>query len=108
MEQMGTTHAEIGAYLLGLWGLSGAVVDAVSRHHRPEVLPGDGAGLNVLAITHIADALAWEAGRDQTSEAPPAGAGLLNLEYLAQLGFEAELPGWRAMAQQVHKGLQGE
>jgi HD-like signal output (HDOD) protein len=107
MEQMGTTHAEIGAYLLGLWGLSGGVVDAVSRHHRPEVLPGDGAGLNVLAITHIADALAWEAGREQTSEAPPASVGLLNLEYLAQLGFEAELPGWRVMAQQVHDESQG-
>jgi HD-like signal output (HDOD) protein len=108
MEQMGTTHAEIGAYLLGLWGLSGAIVDAVCRHHRPEVLPGDGTGLNVLAITHIADALAWEAGHLQTREPPPASAGLLNLEYLAQLGVDAEVPGWRAMAQQVHEGSQGE
>jgi HD-like signal output (HDOD) protein len=108
MEQMGTTHAEIGAYLLGLWGLSGAVVDAVCRHHRPQVPEGGAAGLDVLAITHIADALAWEAGRCQTTEPPSASAGLLNLEYLAQLGVDAELPGWRAMAQQVHKGLQGE
>src|ERR1035438_9433342 len=90
LEQMGTTHADIGAYLLGLWGLSGAVVDAVSRHHRPEVSEGGGAGLDVLAITHIADGLAWEAEREQTSELPLAGAGLLNLEYLAQLGVDAE------------------
>jgi HD-like signal output (HDOD) protein len=108
MEQMGTTHADIGAYLLGLWGLSGAVVDAVSRHHRPEVSEGGGAGLDVLAITHIADGLAWEVARDKTGEAPPAGYKLLNHEYLAQLGVEAELPGWRAMAQQVHDGPQGE
>src|ERR1019366_1932099 len=107
MEQMGTTHAEIGAYLLGLWGLSGAVVDAVCRHHRPQVPEGGAAGLDVLAITHIADALAWEVGREQTSEAPPASVGFLNLEYLAQLGFEAELPGWRVMAQQVHDESQG-
>jgi HD-like signal output (HDOD) protein len=108
MEQMGTTHAEIGAYLLGLWGLSGAVVDAVSRHHRPEIPEGGGAGLDVLAITHIADGLACEAVRDKTGEAPPASADLLNYEYLSQLGVEAELPGWRAMAQQVHEGLPGE
>jgi HD-like signal output (HDOD) protein/CheY-like chemotaxis protein len=107
MEQMGTTHAEIGAYLLGLWGLSGAVVDAVSRHHRPEIPEGGAAGMDVLAITHIADGLAWEARREPTSEPPPAGAGLLNLEYLAQLGFDAELPGWRVMAQQVHDESQG-
>src|ERR1019366_6790101 len=60
MEQMGTTHAEIGGYLLGLWGLSGAVVDAVSRPHRPEVPEGGRAGLDVLAITHLADGLAGE------------------------------------------------
>jgi HD-like signal output (HDOD) protein len=108
MEQMGTTHAEIGAYLLGLWGLSGAVVDAVSRHHRPQVLEGGGAGLDVLAITHLADGLACEAVRDQTGEAAPDAAELVNREYLSQLGVEAELPGWRAMAQQVHEGLQGE
>ena len=104
---MGTTHAEIGAYLLGLWGLSGAVVDAVCRHHRPEVPEGGSAGLDVLAITHIADGLAWEATRHKTGEAPPAGYEL-NHEYLAHLGVEAELPGWRAMAQQVHDEKQGE
>ena len=108
MEQMGTTHADIGAYLLGLWGLSGAVVDAVCRHHRPEVSEGGRAGLDVLAITHIADGLAWEVARDKTGEAPPDGYKLLNLEYLAQLGVDAELPGWRAMAQHAHEGSQGE
>jgi HD-like signal output (HDOD) protein/ActR/RegA family two-component response regulator len=108
MEQMGTTHAEIGAYLLGLWGLSGAVVDAVCRHHRPQLPEGGAAGLDVLAITHVADGLAWEATRHKTGEAPPAGYELLNHEYLARLGVAAELPGWRAMAQQVHDEKQGE
>jgi HD-like signal output (HDOD) protein len=108
MEQLGTTHAEIGAYLLGLWGLSGAVVDAVSRHHRPQVPEGGGAGLDALAITHLADGLAHEAGCDKSGEVPAAVAELLNHEYLAQLGVAAELPGWRAMAQQVHDGPQGE
>ncbi|MCX6629990.1 MAG: response regulator [Candidatus Solibacter sp.] len=102
-EKMGTTHAEIGAYLLGLWGLPGAVVDAVSRHHRPEVPETGSTGLDVLAITHIADALAYEAHIDQAG----ATGGLLNPEYLARLGLEANLPAWRAAAQQALADGQG-
>jgi len=30
------THAEVGAYLLGVWGLPHAVVEAVANHHRPD------------------------------------------------------------------------
>lgn len=99
-EQMGTTHAEIGAYLLGLWGLSPVVVDAVCRHHRPEVSEGGSTGLDVLAIAHIADGLAHEATLDQGGYARPATGGLLNHEYLSRLGLAAELPAWRTMAQQ--------
>ena len=32
----GATHAEIGAYLLGLWGLPFQIVEAVANHHAPE------------------------------------------------------------------------
>jgi putative nucleotidyltransferase with HDIG domain len=32
---IGASHAQIGAYLLGLWGLPQAVVEAVAHHHAP-------------------------------------------------------------------------
>jgi putative nucleotidyltransferase with HDIG domain len=32
-EELGYTHAEAGAYLLGLWGLPDGVIDAVAKHH---------------------------------------------------------------------------
>jgi len=32
----GVTHAEVGAFLLGLWGLPYRVVEAVANHHSPE------------------------------------------------------------------------
>jgi len=38
-ELLGTSHAEIGAYLLGLWGLPHMVVEAIACHHRPTRLP---------------------------------------------------------------------
>ena len=34
-ELLGTSHAEIGAYLLGLWGLPNIAVEAIAHHHRP-------------------------------------------------------------------------
>ena len=35
---MGASHSELGAYLLGLWGLPGNVVEAVAFHHNPSKL----------------------------------------------------------------------
>jgi putative nucleotidyltransferase with HDIG domain len=32
----GTSHAEVGACLLGLWGLPEGIVEAVAYHHRPD------------------------------------------------------------------------
>lgn len=32
---IGASHAEVGAYLLGLWGLPYSVVEAVAHHHAP-------------------------------------------------------------------------
>ena len=34
-EMLGMTHAEVGAYLLGLWGLPLPIVEAVAFHHVP-------------------------------------------------------------------------
>jgi HD-like signal output (HDOD) protein len=44
----GATHAEIGAYLLGLWGLPFQIVEAVANHHAPERCVDDRLGLSQL------------------------------------------------------------
>jgi putative nucleotidyltransferase with HDIG domain len=38
---MKTSHAELGAYLLGLWGFSDNIVEAVAFHHNPSKLLED-------------------------------------------------------------------
>jgi HD-like signal output (HDOD) protein len=102
----GTGHAEIGAYLLGLWGLPGPIVNAVRRHHRPTVTQESGQGPDILAITHVADALAFETAEELTADAP-AGASLLNADYLAEAGVAVQLPAWRALAQEVFRNQGG-
>ncbi|MEP0765698.1 MAG: HDOD domain-containing protein [Fimbriimonadia bacterium] len=52
-EVLGGTHAEVGAYLLALWGLPDEVVDAVAFHHAP---PTDGPCPAI--VVHLADAFA--------------------------------------------------
>jgi HD-like signal output (HDOD) protein len=54
-EILGASHAEIGAYLLAIWGLPYAVVDAVAHHHRPTRVKS--AGLDSLAALAVATAL---------------------------------------------------
>jgi putative nucleotidyltransferase with HDIG domain len=51
----GVTHAEVGAYLIGLWGLPDALVEAIAYHHRPAQATQNTFG--PLAAVHLADAL---------------------------------------------------
>jgi HD-like signal output (HDOD) protein len=49
----GATHAEIGAYLLGLWGLPYSIVEAVALHHAPTSVTSHGYDLlGALAVSH--------------------------------------------------------
>lgn len=50
---IGASHAQIGAYLLGLWGLPYSVVEAVAYHHCPQrVAAQEFDALAALATAH--------------------------------------------------------
>jgi putative nucleotidyltransferase with HDIG domain len=49
----GTTHSQIGAYLLGLWGLPQPIIEAVAFHHSPLDCPIK--IFNGLTATHAAN-----------------------------------------------------
>jgi HD-like signal output (HDOD) protein len=52
-QMTGATHAEIGAYLLGLWGLPYPIVEAVALHHTPSAVTHHGYDLiGALAVSH--------------------------------------------------------
>jgi len=77
-------------------------VQAVLLHHHPMAQP-PGRWLNVLGVTHIANALAIELSRDPKTrgESEP---GMLDMDYLALLGMSDQLPAWRACARRVIEG----
>lgn len=57
-EHSGFSHAEVGAYLLSLWGLPPAVVGAAAHHHQPAHAPNE--HFELAAAIHVADYLASE------------------------------------------------
>jgi HD-like signal output (HDOD) protein len=86
-------HEEIGAYLLGLWGLPHAVVEAVANHHTPSRVPHP--HFDVVAAVHVANVLAHEQAGDVVEGQPRQS---LDMAYLETLGVAGFLSGWRAIA----------
>ncbi|MDD3051099.1 MAG: HDOD domain-containing protein, partial [Candidatus Cloacimonetes bacterium] len=58
MEMFGTSHCEIGAYLLSLWGLPDSILEGVAYHHNPS--QADTPYIPLVAALHIANVLAVE------------------------------------------------
>ncbi len=69
----GASHSEIGAYLLGLWGLPYTIIEAVALHHTPTaVTPHNYDLVGALAVSHAlldppnAHAILPDAPQDQS------------------------------------------
>ncbi|MBE7557955.1 HDOD domain-containing protein [bacterium] len=86
----GAGHPEVGAYLLGLWGLPDPVVEALAFHHTPsECLD---SRFSPLLAVHVADAWSDHANLSQNG----LEGSVLDLHYLRRLGLENRLPVWKA------------
>jgi len=94
-EVFGATHADVGAYLLGLWGLPDPIVEAVAFHHCPGKSYGD--TFAPLTAVHVANVLIHEWHQEDTA----GGVEELDLDYLTQLGLADRIPAWRDAAEKV-------
>jgi len=89
-EVLRCTHAEVGAYLLGLWGLPEAIVQAVAWHHRPSHCASP--DFCPVGAVHVANVLEHDAHPNDTI-GRTAG---VDDRYLDRLGLAWRLPAWRA------------
>lgn len=87
-QVFGATHAEVGAYLLGLWGLPSEVVRAVAFHHDPLAVPGE--RFTALTAVHAANGILRKAHLEQDTCDTK-----LHLDYLSQIGLIERLPVWQ-------------
>ncbi|MFH0880346.1 MAG: response regulator [Lentisphaerota bacterium] len=88
------THADVGAYLLGLWGFGDPVIEACAFHHQPSLCVG--SKFSSLTAVHIANVY------DSQQKHPPLlAANRLDEAYLERLGLKDRWPEWEATCQTV-------
>jgi HD-like signal output (HDOD) protein/CheY-like chemotaxis protein len=94
-EAFGTSHAEIGAYLMGLWSLETPIIEAIAFHHCPANSMSQNMGL--LTAVHIGNAI------DHNGQ--PSTNGNTDLQYDAQyldtLGVADRIPEWRQVCKEL-------
>lgn len=96
-QVLGCSHAEIGAYLMTLWGQPEAVVEAIAFHHTPSNAHAKSFG--PLMPVHVTNA--WEReGQRQDPEAP----SLVDADYVESIGMTGRLPDWRMAYEDVKQG----
>jgi len=94
IQIMGATHAQVGAYLLGLWGLPDIIVEGVAFHHSPDKCR-DKAFSSIVAV-HIANIFennARGSGNEMTRE--------FNADQISQSIFYQNIPLWKKISDQV-------
>jgi putative nucleotidyltransferase with HDIG domain len=87
------SHAEVGAYMLGLWGLPDSLIMASAFHHCPINHPE--RNLNTLAIIHLANVFDYEVNPARRIGAIPT----IDHNYLTELAINEQLPKWRSICQ---------
>jgi HD-like signal output (HDOD) protein len=83
----GVSHAEVGGYLLGLWGLPVPIAEAAVFHHCPA--PGLTKRFTSLTAVHVANVLKQGPGQ------PGAVSPQLDEKYLVETGLWGRAPIWR-------------
>ena len=92
-----TTHAEVGAYMLGLWGIDDDVVASVAYHHKPLNFPNK----QFSALTAVCVASACMSVNIASSETDVIGADCIT--YLKEIGLADRLPAWRELCVDVEE-----
>lgn len=92
-KTFGGSHAEVGGYLLGIWGLPSPVVEAVAYHHDPQ--RSLMSGFEPLVAVHVANVCE----NDRHTPAIPRSTPLVDEPWLDSLGVRDRLAVWREICQ---------
>lgn len=81
--RLAASHAEVGAALFTLWGISDPVVEAVAYHHEPAL--SGATSFSALTAVHAANELAH------------GGRGNIASDYLQSLGLTGRFEAWKSL-----------
>ena len=89
-EIFGASHGEIGAYLLGLWGMPLDLMEVAALHHQPS--RGVTKEFTPLTAVHLANVFEHELTPDPEEV---ASAVKVDEAYLSELGLFSKVEAWR-------------
>jgi len=92
------THAEVGGYLLGLWGLPNEIIEGIAFHHAPANLPS--RDFEISGIIHVADRIEHHI---RQGAGPDSELAELDMEYLQKMGKTDKLSEWQALGQNLEE-----
>jgi putative nucleotidyltransferase with HDIG domain len=87
-ELLGTSHAEVGAYLLGLWGIPENIVEAVALHHCPGKAMDK--QFSILTGVHAANAIIGQSGTPDENTVLSS----IDMQYISELNLESNINKW--------------
>ena len=96
LELFGATHAELGGYLLGLWGLPTRLVHAVTHHLEPDPSSHSFDAASALYVANLLLANPDVPALDTV----PARTIALDLGYLRNVGVAHQLDEFRRIARE--------
>lgn len=89
-ERLGCTHAEVGAYLMSIWGLPFSLVHAVAFHHHPS--ESTEKEFSCLTAVHAAEVIVCETAVPRSNHDVK-----IDVNYLDRLGMREKEPIWRGL-----------
>ena len=96
-DTFGTSHAEIGAYLMGLWSLETPIIEAIAFHHCPAKSMNENMGL--LTAVHFGNAVDHDV--QTAAEADQQTDLHLDTDYLNSVGITNKMSEWRQVCEEL-------
>ncbi len=93
-EIFDAVHGDIGAYLMGLWGMPGPVVEGIGFHHRLDNYPNQ--EFSPAVAVHVANTVYYEIHKDEVMGAQP----LFDLNHLRKIGLAEKIDSWRQISRE--------
>jgi HD-like signal output (HDOD) protein len=90
-QVIGASDAQMGAYLLSVWGIAVPIVEAVALHSAPE--KAQTVAFTPLTAVH----LAWAFDRDERNRCRDERDSALDFAYLRRLNLDSQVPQLRGL-----------
>jgi HD-like signal output (HDOD) protein len=100
-QRLECSHSEVGAYLVGIWGLPNPIVEAIAWYHTPAA--SGSKSFTPLVAVYAAHCLLGTGPLAHFQDAAP-----VDEDYLRSVGLAGRQTVWRELCEEVVEAMQAE